>query len=331
MLYNNLDYIKEFRKTEYPIDDLILKRWSPRAFSGENVSREEIMPLFEAAKWAPSANNIQPWRFLFAIKGTENWEIFFNLLSEPNRLWAEKSSVLIAVLSQLAPDNDGRINQTAVFDSGAAWQNMALQGSAMGLALHPMSGFDHAAASKLLKLPNNYSINLMVAVGRPGDKSVLLDAFAEREFPSDRKFLSEIVQEGGFNFLYNNMKLEWQDMYSVNVKEIDEQHKTIFEIINKLFGLNPGDKESLIRIIDEMQEYSKYHFGVEEKYFQEFSYPDKEPHEEMHRAYIAKVQEFKESGADFNEVRDFLIKWWTGHIQGADHQYTNYFNQHGLF
>lgn len=127
------------------------------------------------------------------------------------------------------------------------------------------------------------------------------------------------------------MKLEWKNIYSVNVKEIDEQHQAIFEIINKLFGLNPSDKEKLKFIIEEMQAYSNYHFGIEEKYFQEFSYPDREVHEAMHRAYITKVQEFKEQGTDFNEVREFLIKWWTGHIQGADHQYTNNFNQHGLF
>lgn len=200
MLYNDINYIKEFRKTEYPIDDLILRRWSPRAFSGENLTKNEIMPLFEAAKWAPSANNLQPWRFLFALKGTDVWDDFFNLLNEANRLWAKNSSVLVLIISKLDSYNGLKQNKTAVFDSGASWQNLALQGSAMGLLIHAVSGFDYEKAKSLLEIPDNYTINAMIVVGRPGNKEDLPSALAEREFPSDRKFLSEIVQEGKFNF-----------------------------------------------------------------------------------------------------------------------------------
>lgn len=127
------------------------------------------------------------------------------------------------------------------------------------------------------------------------------------------------------------MQLKWEDFYSVNVKEIDEQHQEIFKIINKLLGDGSKNPKELLLIINEMEEYSYYHFAIEEKYFKEFNYVDKEVHEKMHQAYIEKVQEFKEKGSNFTEVRDFLVQWWVEHIQGADHQYSDTFNQHGLF
>jgi len=200
MLYNDSSYVKEFRKTEYPIDDLILKRWSPRAFAGENLTKEEIMPLFEAAKWAPSASNIQPWRFLYALKDTENWDLFFNLLNDINRVWASKASVLVVVVTQVSLEGSSVLNKTAIFDAGAAWQNLALEGSSVGLAIHPISGFDYEAAKKVLEIPDNYDVCAMIVIGHPGDKNELAAAFLEREVPSDRKFLTEIAGEGKFSF-----------------------------------------------------------------------------------------------------------------------------------
>lgn len=127
------------------------------------------------------------------------------------------------------------------------------------------------------------------------------------------------------------MQLEWQKFYSVNVKEIDEQHQEIFKIINQIFEVGHQKPEELKRIVKEMEDYSHYHFGVEEKYFKEFNYADKDAHEKMHQTYIEKVQEFKEKGTNFTEVRDFLAQWWIEHIQGADQQYSETFNKNGLF
>lgn len=200
MLYNDPSYVKEFRKTEYPIEDFILKRWSPRAFGGENLKIEEIMPLFEAAKWAPSASNIQPWRFLYALKDTENWDTFFHLLNETNKLWVYRASVLVVIISQVSSTDGSNINKTAIFDTGAAWQNLALQGNSMGLVVHPVSGFDYDAARKELSLPDNFVINAMVAIGHQGDKNELPVAFQEREVPSDRNLLSDLIKEGIFSF-----------------------------------------------------------------------------------------------------------------------------------
>lgn len=127
------------------------------------------------------------------------------------------------------------------------------------------------------------------------------------------------------------MRLKWEDFYSVNVKEIDKQHQDVFKIINKIFEVGIKNPEDLKATIKEMEDYSQYHFALEEKYFKEFNYVDKEAHEKMHQAYIEQVQEFKEKGSNFTEVRDFLARWWIQHIQGADRQYSETFNKNGLF
>jgi len=199
MIFNDFEYVSGFRKTEHDINPLILSRWSPRAMDGQAVEDSKLMSLFEAAKWAPSASNIQPWRFLYAKKGKADWDLFFSTLNELNQVWVANASVIIAVVSQNST-GDNRINQTAAFDAGAAWQNLALQASSLGLVAHAMSGFDHDAARLNLSLPDNCSIHAMIAIGNPGPKESLPDAYREREEPSDRKFLSEIIREGKYSF-----------------------------------------------------------------------------------------------------------------------------------
>ncbi len=190
--------MRAYRKPEYPANTLFINRWSPRAMSGEAISDEELMILFEAAKWAPSSYNNQPWRFLYAKRHSPYWPVFFDLLVENNKLWAKNAAVLIVVISKNTLDRDGSPARTHSYDAGAAWQNFALQGSMLGLVVHGMQGFDYAKAREVLHVPNGYTVEAMIAVGKPGNKDELPEHLREREVPSPRKSLAEIVYEGPF-------------------------------------------------------------------------------------------------------------------------------------
>jgi len=188
--------ISRYRKPEFEIDEIFLNRWSPRAMSGEEMSEAELMSLFEAAKWAPSSFNNQPWRFLYTRRDSENWGLFFNLLAEFNQAWAKNASALIVMISRKTFDHNGKPSRTHSFDTGAAWQNLALQGALKGLVIHGMQGFDYDKAREVLNVSDDYEVEAMAAVGMPGKVEELPEKLREREFPSTRKRLSEIVFEG---------------------------------------------------------------------------------------------------------------------------------------
>jgi nitroreductase len=210
----NLD-VKKFRQPEHDINPLILSRWSPRAFSGEPLADEEMLSLFEAAKWAPSSMNQQPWRFIYARRDTPAWPRLFSFLNPGNQAWAERAALLIVVISQknfIASEANrrasatwpkfaaGNANWNASFDAGAAWENLALEASHRGLITHAIAGFDYDRARSELSIPDDYQIEVMIAAGRQGDKFVLPERYQEREFPSDRKPLNELISEGEFRF-----------------------------------------------------------------------------------------------------------------------------------
>lgn len=190
----------EKRKVDHPIDNLFLDRWSPRAMSGEPVSQEELMVLFEAARWAPSSYNNQPWRFLYAHRDTEHWQTFFDLLVEFNQSWAKNAGVLVLFISKNTFDMNGEPSVTHSFDTGAAWENLALQGWSSGLVVHGMQGFDFERARTALNIPEGFHVNAMAAVGKPGDISALPEGLKERESPSDRRKLDQTICEGPFCF-----------------------------------------------------------------------------------------------------------------------------------
>jgi nitroreductase len=190
--------IGAFRKTEHGVDERILSRWSPRAMSGELIEGETLMGLFEAARWAPSSNNNQPWRFLYARRDTELWPLFFDLLAEGNRSWAVRAAVLIVVISKTTFDFNNKPARTHSFDAGAAWENLALQGAMKGLVVHGMQGFDYDRAKEVLRIPDGYQVEAMIAIGRQGRKEELPENLREREFPSERKGLADLVEEGFF-------------------------------------------------------------------------------------------------------------------------------------
>ena len=187
-------------QAQYPLDELFLDRWSPRALSGEGVTDEELMTLFEAARWAPSSYNNQPWRILYARRDTEHWPAFFGLLVEGNQSWAKDAAALLLFVSKETFDFNGKPYPTHSFDTGAAWENLALQATLLGLVTHGMQGFDYERARAELRIPEGFRVEAMVAVGRPGDPARLPEQLREREAPSTRKPLSEITREGAFGF-----------------------------------------------------------------------------------------------------------------------------------
>jgi len=190
--------ISYFRKPDFDVDAIFLNRWSPRSMSGDEISREVLFSLFEAARWAPSSNNNQPWRFLYARRNTDYWPIFFDLLTEQNKIWAKNAAALIVVISKTTFDYNEKPARTHSYDTGAAWENLALQGSLKALVVHGMQGFDYDRAKRALNIPDVFQVEAMIAIGTPGRKEDLPESLQEREMPSPRKKLSEIVMEGNF-------------------------------------------------------------------------------------------------------------------------------------
>jgi nitroreductase len=186
------------RDVQHDILPLFAERWSPRAFTGEPISKKQLMQLLEAARWAPSSYNGQPWRFVYALKDTEYWDALFDFLVEFNQSWCKNASALLVVISKKISDHNGKPAPTHSFDSGAAWQNIALQTTYMGLAAHGMGGIDKDKIRKTLKLSDDYTIECMIAVGKPGEKSVLPEELQEKETQSDRKAVEEFSFEGIF-------------------------------------------------------------------------------------------------------------------------------------
>jgi nitroreductase len=188
------------RKADHPIDDIFLDRWSPRAMTGESISEEDLLGLFEAARWAPSSYNNQPWRFLYARRDSEHWQTFFDLMVEFNQSWAKNAAVLVLSISRTHFDFNGQPSVTHSFDTGAAWENLALQGWLKGLVVHGMQGFDYERARTALNIPEGFAVEAMAAIGRPADPATLPEALREKEAPSDRRKLEQTICEGPFCF-----------------------------------------------------------------------------------------------------------------------------------
>ena len=186
----------DVRPVDHGVDPLFVDRWSPRAMSGEPVTVDELLRLFEAARWAPSAGNLQPWRLLYARRDTPEWALFFDLLNPGNRTWCTNAAVLVVFTSYVMNAESGRAIKTHAYDTGAAWQNFALQGALSGLVVHGMQGFNYEKAREVLQIPPAISVEAMAAVGRPGRKEDLSESLQAREHPSGRRPLFETVTEG---------------------------------------------------------------------------------------------------------------------------------------
>lgn len=188
------------RNSDYSIDPVFLDRWSPRAFDGSTMLEEDLLTMLEAARWAPSSFNYQPWRFAYALRGDPHWDAFLSALLPFNAAWAGNASALLFVVSDqlMRSEEKNSPSHTHSFDAGAAWANLALQARMSGYYTHGMAGIDFDAAARILNLPADYRIEAAIAVGRIGDPSVLPERLREREAPSDRKDLREIAIAGPF-------------------------------------------------------------------------------------------------------------------------------------
>ncbi len=186
------------REAEHPIYDIFLKRWSPRAFSEQALTEGELMSLLEAARWAPSGFNEQPWRAVYALRNSDAWNGLFNLLVDANKVWAKNAGALLLFLSRKNFTHNNKPNGTHSYDTGAAWISLAFQAELMGLAAHGMAGFDHERARTELSIPDDFQVEAMAAVGHRGDPKNLPPEIAAREKPSGRKSLRELVFEGRF-------------------------------------------------------------------------------------------------------------------------------------
>lgn len=191
------------RKAEHAVNPIFIDRWSPRAFTGEAISESELLTIIEAGRWAPSAYNVQPWRFIYARSGTPAWETLFSTLNPFNQSWAKRASALIVVVSanNTVAGGESKPNLSHEFDTGAAWGFLALQTSLLGWHAHAMTGIDKELARASLGVPEGYTVEAAVAIGRRSDdKSFLAEALQSRESPSPRLPLKAIAAEGKFTF-----------------------------------------------------------------------------------------------------------------------------------
>lgn len=179
------------REYNYDILEVIKKRWSPRAFSPEAINEEDLKAVLEAARYAPSCFNEQPWRYMVA-RG-ESLPVLQNLLMEKNFLWAKNAPVLILVLSKNTFDHNGKPNKYNQFDTGTSWGFLALEAVKRGLQTHAMAGFKKKLARTELNIPEEMDIIAMVALGKPGNLDDLDQSFHSGEKPNTRKSLENMI------------------------------------------------------------------------------------------------------------------------------------------
>ncbi|MEX0775586.1 MAG: nitroreductase family protein [Phycisphaeraceae bacterium] len=194
---SEIDPLK-YRQADAEILDLFVRRWSPRAMSGEALNDDEFNRLLEAARWAPSSYNEQPWRIIYARRGTEHWPTFIDLLMETNQAWCHQAAILLLIVSKKTFTKTGKPNKVHTFDAGSWWTHLALQGTAMGLVTHGMAGFNNGKARAVLGVPDDYDCEAMVAIGKPGRVEDLPEKLREMEKPSPRRPVAQTIMEGRF-------------------------------------------------------------------------------------------------------------------------------------
>jgi len=183
------------RSPQHPVHPMIIGRWSQRAMSGAPVSDALLMSLFEAARWAPSSYNGQPWRYIYAHKGSQAWMEMFQLLNSINQQWCVNAAILMLLVARTHFEHNGKPDRSFALNAGASWQNLALQGHALGLAVRGMQDFDYEQAEARFGIHPPYTPQMMIAVGHPGDSAALPEALRERDKPSLRKPVSAIAFE----------------------------------------------------------------------------------------------------------------------------------------
>jgi nitroreductase len=186
------------RTPEADVDDAFVRRWSPRSFSSEPLAPEQVRSLFEAARWAPSASNLQPWLFVYA-DDEKTLALTRPILRDGNRRWADRAPLLVFVFARRSNPTTGEVNRLAAFDTGAAWMSLALQAQKLGLVAHAMGGIYPERAYAILGVrTEEYESLCAVAVGRRAAPDSLPDDLRAREVPSTRKAIAEFALRGAF-------------------------------------------------------------------------------------------------------------------------------------
>jgi nitroreductase len=179
------------RVTEYPINAVFTERWSSRSFIPKEMNESTLLTMFDAARWAPSPMNVQPWRFVYCMRQSPEWNKWVDLMAPMNASWGKNSSALILVMSD---KSNPKLAFTASFDTGAACANLYAQATLMGIATHPIAGFDQDKARALVKAPETLHIEAMIVVGYRDVVEALPKELQEREKPSSRKPIAEFAQ-----------------------------------------------------------------------------------------------------------------------------------------
>ncbi len=191
------------RTADHPIDPMFLERWSPRAFAPETITEADLLTMLEAARWAPSSYNSQPWRFAYALRDTAAWPMFLDLLVPFNRSWAKDAAALVVLISNSLmkpPGADKEVpSHSHSLDAGAASGYFALQAARMGWHVHGMVGFDMDRAFAELNVPKGYRVEALYAVGKRGDPAQLPEALRARDVPSPRLPLGSLAFAGSFS------------------------------------------------------------------------------------------------------------------------------------
>jgi nitroreductase len=184
--------------SDFPVHQLITDRWSPRAFADKPVSPDVLRSLFEAARWAPSSSNEQPWAYIVATRDDhENFANMLSVLVEFNAAWAKGAPVLALAVAELNFAKNSAPNRNAQYDTGAATALLSVEATARGLAVHQMAGFDPAKAREVFDIPAGWEAIAAIAIGHPGDPNSLPQPLKDRELaPRTRKPLSEFVMSG---------------------------------------------------------------------------------------------------------------------------------------
>lgn len=193
-------HVRDHRRADHDIEPLFLERWSPRAFTDEPIPDAVLFTCFEAARWAPSSMNAQPWRFLYAKRGSAAWPQFLDILQDRPRSWAHAAAALVvfAADTRLTIGEQDYASPTHAFDAGAAAQNFSLQANRLGWHTHGIASFQRDRIAAVLGIPERYVAYAVFAIGRLGDPASLPPELREREMPSGRRPLAESVMEGGW-------------------------------------------------------------------------------------------------------------------------------------
>ena len=190
--------MKKPAPSEFPVHELIRERWSPRAFADKPVPQDVLRSIFEAARWAPSSFNEQPWAYIVATKDDkENFEKMLSVLVDFNVQWAKSAPVLALAVAKLTFAKNNAPNRNAQYDTGAATALLSVEATARGLAVHQMAGFDAEKARQVFGIPKGWEPIAALAIGYPGDPASLPPPLKDREMaPRTRKPIAEFVMSG---------------------------------------------------------------------------------------------------------------------------------------